>query len=262
MGGAGSGHVGRPAEIRLRRRLADVLNEVAVGQALKDSHVADVKAPTYVAKPAPFDLARPDLTSKLTGARRSSASRASWHAADERAATGRSRRCRRSTPRPRGSSSTILSAAAAADVKEVTTAIQSVGACQRRRAAGRRAAVAARTNRPSTRSLRAGCYRRAVRRTYVLIQCLVRLAGGARRHGILRRIVRPRWLRGAAAAKAVGAGQGRRARRAAVGDRSWRGLVAALTSKRYSERSPSAVSVDPRYLVFELTASVVLRDQR
>ena len=45
---------------------ADVLNEVAVGQALKDSHVADVKAPTYVAKPAPFDLARPDLTSKLT----------------------------------------------------------------------------------------------------------------------------------------------------------------------------------------------------
>ena len=39
--------------------------------------------------------------------------------------------------------------------------------------------------------------------------------------------------------------------------------VAALVSKRVTlERSPSAVSVDPRYLVFELTASVVLRDQQ
>ena len=39
--------------------------------------------------------------------------------------------------------------------------------------------------------------------------------------------------------------------------------VAALVSKRVTlEQSPSAVSVDPRYLVFELTASVVLRDQQ
>ena len=67
---------------------ADVLNEVAVGQALKDSHVADVKAPTYVAKPAPFDLARPDLTSKLTARKTlERLARDIKYAADERAAT-------------------------------------------------------------------------------------------------------------------------------------------------------------------------------
>ena len=53
-GGARGGHVGRPKKAAFGDGFADVLNEVAVaGQALKDSHVADVKAPTYVAKPAP-----------------------------------------------------------------------------------------------------------------------------------------------------------------------------------------------------------------
>ena len=159
-----------------------------------------------------------------------------------------------------------LSAAAAADVKEVTTAIQSVEALANageRRDAVRRSlartkpavdfarcarALLSTSGEADLSSFNASCDSPAV--LDATASCAV----------LFGRLVARRFAAAKAAALAKAVERGAPQSEIALAAEA---CVAALVSKRVTlERSPSAVSVDPRYLVFELTASVVLRDQQ